>query len=120
MTNPVVNFWDLTTDFRASPKDLRRNLPLDEERRERERQQKREYYIKNRDRICEKNRAAVLTPEQKRRKNETRRRYRERNKERLREAKREYYLANREKISAKRKEQRKLKNGKKQEAEKTA
>lgn len=120
MSNIVVNFWDLTTDFRASPKDLRRNLPLDEERKERIRKQKREYYLRNREAINAKRRQKEPSPELRERKKEINRRFREKHKERLREEKRAYYLANKERISARRKELRKLKNEQKKQAEKQA
>lgn len=109
-----MNFWDLTTDFRASPKDLRRNLPLDEERKERIRKQKREYYLRNKEVINAKRRQKEPSPEFKERKKEINRRFREKHKERLREEKRAYYLANRERICARRKELWKLKNEQKE------
>lgn len=114
MSKAAVNFWDLTTDFRASPKDLRRTLPLDEEQKERVRKRKREYYLRNREVINAKRRQKIQTPEEKERRQKANRKFREKHKERLREEKRAYYLRNRERICARRKELRKLKNEQKE------
>lgn len=105
-----MNFWDLTTSFKPKPEPERLRKLSIEDPRERKRLADLRYYYAHREELNAKRRARTPSPEERQKKIEYSRKYRQTHQAEVHEYKARYYAEHKDEINAKKRLLRRLKN----------